>query len=268
MNPQQPIGVLDSGFGGLSVWRSLVEAMPSESFLYAADSRCIPWGDKTDDEIGRRVDVLVSHLMGMNIKALVLACNTATMVTMKRLAAELPVPVFGMTPAVARTLEASATKNIGVMGTMKTVTSGTYQDVKAAVLAANPGARIHDCGCPGLMECVEAGRFDTPETRELVRTKAAPLVRLGVDAVAIACTHYPFLMDALMSAFPAGTVFIDPAPEVAAHCRAVLDEKGMLAPEGRHPRHRFFSTKTGDDLDGILRILTGLEDARFEPIEG
>ncbi len=221
-----PIGILDSGFGGLSVMKAIRDILPKETLIYAADCECAPWGDRDNDYINERIDVLVSFLQAHHIKALVLACNTATAVGAQRLRDTLSIPVIGIEPAVLPAMRATQTGVVGVMATVKTIESEKYANLKTHVDATT---RIIDCPCPGLMECVEAGEFHSPHTQSLIQHYVEPLLKEGVDQIVLGCTHYPFLSEAIQSVAGPGVTLIDPSPAVARHLAHTLEEANLLA---------------------------------------
>ena len=209
MTDTRPIGILDSGFGGLSVARAVAELLPQENLVYAADCGFAPWGDRTDDFILERTHALVSHLLRKDVKAIVIACNTATAVCAESLRAELSMPVVGIEPAVLPGARTTRTGIIGVMATTKTLASAKYRHLKSI---APKEVRIIDCPCPGLMDCVEAGEFRTPHTMALLREYVEPLVEAGADTLVLGCTHYPFLSDAEAQRFGTGKEEIGKCP--------------------------------------------------------
>ena len=239
MTDGRPVGILDSGFGGLSVARAVAELLPQENLIYTADCGFAPWGDRTDDFILERTHALVSHLLKRDVKAIVIACNTATAVCAELLRSELSMPVVGIEPAVLP------------LGT-KTLASLKYSHLKAVV---PKGIRILDCPCPGLMDCVEAGEFQTPRTMALLKTYVQPLVTAGADTLVLGCTHYPFLADAIRLTAGPDVRLIDPAPAVARQLKRRLDAGGLLNDTKKAPERIFCTTDANDARERILRLL-------------
>lgn len=252
MTDGRPIGILDSGFGGLSVARAVAELLPQENLIYTADCGFAPWGDRTDDFILERTHALVSHLLKRDVKAIVIACNTATAVCAELLRSELSMPVVGIEPAVLPGARTTRTGVIGVMATTKTLASLKYSHLKAFV---PKGIRILDCPCPGLMDCVEAGEFQTPRTMALLKTYVQPLVTAGADTLVLGCTHYPFLADAIRVTAGPGVRLIDPAPAVARQLKRRLDAGGLLNDTKKAPERIFCTTDANDARKRILRLL-------------
>jgi len=247
MTDGRPVGILDSGFGGLSVARAVAELLPQENLIYTADCGFAPWGDRTDDFILERTHALVSHLLKRDVKAIVIACNTATAVCAELLRSELSMPV-----AVLPGARTTRTGVIGVMATTKTLASLKYSHLKAVV---PKGIRILDCPCPGLMDCVEAGEFQTPRTMALLKTYVQPLVTAGADTLVLGCTHYPFLADAIRLTAGPDVRLIDPAPAVARQLKRRLDAGGLLNDTKKAPERIFCTTDANDARERILRLL-------------
>ena len=199
---RSPIGILDSGFGGLSVALAVRAAMPAEDLVFAADCAFAPWGDRGADFIDQRVHAIVDFLRSERIKALVLACNTATAVSIDTLRTELSIPVVGIEPAVFPGVRETETGVVGTLATVRTIASERYRHLSANALAWAKENRpmpvsILDCPCPGLMECVERGEFKSAHTLTLLEHYIAPLLAKGTDRLVLGCTHYPFLHEAI-----------------------------------------------------------------------
>lgn len=259
MESQLPIGILDSGFGGLSVMRAVHAALPHERLIYAADCGFAPWGDRTDDYINARVDAVVNFLVFQGIKALVVACNTATAVAVARLRSSLPIPVVGIEPAVFPAVRETQAGKAGVLATVKTIASGKYCRLKAQALAWAAENRpmpveIIDAPCPGLMECVERGEFHSPATRALVERYVRPIALAGADRLVLGCTHYPFLAEEIARAAGPQIKLIDPAPAVARQLGRRLDETGARRGSGLGAC-TFYATDPTDARERVLKTL-------------
>lgn len=256
-----PVGILDSGFGGLSVYRALQSLLPLESTVFAADCAGAPWGDRTDEYILARLDGLVDFLLSKNVKAIVLACNTATAVGAAALRERLSIPVIGIEPAVLPGCRETKTKVIGVLATTKTLSSAKYRHLKTLAPA---DVKVLDQPCPGLMDCVEKGAFHAPETIDLARRFVAPLVDAKADRLVLGCTHYPFLADVLQKVAGPGVELVDPAPAVVRQLERRLAAQDALS-DGIGAEHRFFVTGADGRRESVLRLLAG-EDARLEAL--
>ena len=201
MSSNRPIGILDSGFGGLSVARAIRAAIPNEDLVFAADCAYAPYGDNSSEYIQARLEHVVSFLLAQQVKALVFACNTATAVGIRAFRARLSMPIIGIEPAVFPALRHTRTGHIGVLATCRTIESQKYADVRHRAIEWAEVSRpmpvtVWDVPCPGLMECVERSDFDSANVHELLVRYVDPLTAHNVDEIVLGCTHYPFLANA------------------------------------------------------------------------
>ena len=243
MSSNRPIGILDSGFGGLSVARAIRAAIPNEDLVFAADCAYAPYGDNSSEYIQARLEHVVSFLLAQQVKALVFACNTATAVGIRAFRARLSMPIIGIEPAVFPALRHTRTGHIGVLATCRTIESQKYADVRHRAIEWAEVSRpmpvtVWDVPCPGLMECVERGDFDSANVHELLVRYVDPLTAHNVDEIVLGCTHYPFLAHAIAKHAPKATL-IDPAPAVAQQLE----------------RRRFFASGADAAREAVLRTL-------------
>jgi len=221
-----PIGIFDSGVGGLSVLRHIREELPHENLLYVADSAHAPYGGKSPREIQARSMALAEFLVGQGAKAIVVACNTATAAAIGLLREQFNLPVVGMEPAVKPAVTATHSGVVGVLAT-----TGTLKSAQFAALLESYGknVRVVTQGCPGLVECVERGELDTPETRELLLHYIEPLLAEGADTLVLGCTHYPFLKQLIEELTAGRVVLIDTGAAVARQVRRRIEGAGLVA---------------------------------------
>lgn len=252
MASEAPVGVFDSGVGGLSVLREIRQALPQESLLYVADSGHVPYGEKSSQYIFERCVLITEHLLAQGAKALVLACNTATAAA----AAELreryrQVPIIGMEPAVK---PAAAATRSGVVGVL--ATTGTLKSARFAALLDRfaSDVRVVTQPCPGLVECIEAGELQAPATTQLLQRYVTPLLAEGCDTLILGCTHYPFLRPLLQELVPPSVTLIDTGAAVARHLRHVLEQRELLASGPAMPT-RYWSSGETSQLCRVLPIL-------------
>lgn len=238
-HPDGPIGVFDSGVGGLSVLRHVRARLPHEDLLYLADSAHAPYGDRAPAWIRARSLELCEWLVGQGAKALVVACNTATAAAASELRARLAQPVIAMEPAVK---PAAAATRSGIVGVL--ATTGTLESARFAALLDRFSAGIEVVAqpCPGLVEVIERGELDGPATRELVARFVTPLLARGVDTLVLGCTHYPFVRDVIAAAAGPGVVIVDTGPAVAQQVERRLSEAGLLSPSPAPGRDRMITT--------------------------
>ncbi|HXG23334.1 MAG TPA: glutamate racemase [Chthonomonadales bacterium] len=213
-----PIGIFDSGVGGLTVVRAILRRYSHERILYVADQAHVPYGERPLEDIRRFAGGISDFLAEQGCKAIVMACNISSACALPSIAAKLaPLPIFGMIdPAVRRAVEVDPQAAIGVLATTGTVRSGAYT---TQIRALNPQARVIEVACPRFVPLVEAGELYSQETMEAAYTYLMPLARAECRTIILGCTHYPFLLPTLRRAaadlFPGPVRFIDPAEETA-----------------------------------------------------
>lgn len=254
MASEAPVGVFDSGVGGLSVLGEIRARLPFESLLYVADSGHVPYGEKSPEYIRARCRRIADFLLGEGAKALVVACNTATVAAVGELRARHPgLPIVGMEPAVKPAVAASRNGVVGVLAT-----TGTLQSARFAALLDRfaHDVRVVTQPCPGLVECVEQGALRAPATRALLQSYVQPLLEAGCDTLILGCTHYPFLRPLLRELLPAQVELIDTGAAVARQLGRLLAERDLLAGGPAQPA-RFWSSGDPDALARVLPALWG-----------
>lgn len=248
-----PIGVFDSGVGGLSVLREIRQLLPGESLLYVADSGHVPYGDKSPDEIRARSRSIARFLVGQGAKALVVACNTATAAAVAELREIYHLPIIGMEPAVKPAAEATRSGVVGVLATTGTLQSARF----AALLDRFAGSvRVVTQPCPGLVECIEQGELDSERVRTLLQRFTEPLLTAGCDTLILGCTHYPFVRATLQAMLPAEVTLIDTGAAVARQLQQRLAASAMAC-TGPPRASRFWSSGDPQALCRALPMLWG-----------
>jgi len=256
MSNEHPIGVFDSGVGGLSVWREIVRQWPHEDTIYFADQIHIPYGPRSLEEIRQFSEAITRFLLERGCKAIVVACNTASAAALQYLRETFPqVPFVGMEPAVKPAAESTQTGVVGVLATPATFQGALFASVVERF--AN-GVGLINRVCPGLVEQIEAGRLDTPDTDAMLRGFLKPVVEANADTIVLACTHYPFAIDSIRRIVGPGVNVIDPSPAIARQTGRVLAERGLSAPETGSGRHTFI---TSGDREALAQTLDRLLDA-------
>lgn len=244
-----PIGVFDSGMGGLSVWRELRLRLPGESFVYFGDGANCPYGEKPVDVVVGYIDNAVRILLEHNVKLIVLACNTATMTAVKYLREKYDIPFVGMEPAIKPAVNSTLSGVVGVLATRTTLQSDWFAGLAKRYSDA---AKIVSSVGEGFVEAVEAGEEDKLETLELVRRAVSPLVEAGADRIVLGCTHYPFLAGQIMEAAGKCSVeVIDPAPAVARRVESLLDQYWLRAEKGHIAEYSFLSAADSRYVDKL-----------------
>ncbi len=244
-----PIGLLDSGIGGLSVWREVNRLLPQEHTVYYADTAYCPYGPKTQEEIIARTAHITDWLLDRQAKLIVLACNTATAAAIDYLRAQYNVPFVGMEPAVKPAALHSQSGIVGVLATRGTFKGRLYNET-AERFAAH--VKIIEQPGDGLVELIEAGRIDTPEMNALLHRYVDPLLEAGADHIVLGCTHYPFLVPALRKITGDRVVLLDPAPAVAQRVKSLLEQHGLLNTSGAPARHEFYSDERPFSPSGLI----------------
>jgi glutamate racemase len=251
-----PIGIFDSGIGGLSVWREIARQLPHEDTIYFADQIHIPYGPRTLDEIRSFSEAITRFLLARDCKLIVVACNAASAAALKHLRSTFPdVPFVGMEPAVKPAAETTHTGVVGVLATPATFQGELFASVVERF--AN-GVKLINQVCPGLVEQVEAGRLNTSDTLAMLDRFLTPIRAANADTIVLGCTHYPFVIEAIRQLVP-GVNVIDPAPAVARQVDRVLHERRLLAPVERSGQHRFITSGDRAEFQSTAGALVQIE---------
>ena len=258
MSAPAPIGVFDSGVGGLSVLREICRELPHEGLLYVADSGHAPYGDRPAAFIQSRAVAITSFLIHQGAKAVVVACNTATGAAVDLLRQTFSLPIIAIEPAVKPAAAATRSGVVGVLATSVTLSSTNLLRLVGQYPA--PGGTVMQA-CPGLVEQVEKGEIDTPETRVLVEQYVRPLLEQKADTIVLGCTHYAFLEAVIQRAAGPDVTVIDPAPAVARELRRRLALSSLLAPDDAAPSEHFW---TSGDCDQGTRVIGQLLGRRVD----
>ena len=236
MNPA-PIGIFDSGIGGLTVARAIYHRLPGESTIYFGDTARVPYGPKSPDTVRRYSLEILHWLVGQGVKLVVVACNTSTAHALEALRNESPVPVIGVIePGATAAVSATHGGPIGVIGTAGTIASNAYAK---AIHALEPGARVEQVACPLFVPLVEEGWFEHPAAQLIAEEYLGSLRDGGVDALVLGCTHYPLLKPLLGRVMGSGVNLIDSAEETARVVASALERNQLAMPAGSPVSHRF-----------------------------
>lgn len=248
----RPIGVMDSGVGGISVIKHIHSLLPNEDLRYFADSKYAPYGNKTPDEIKSRCFEIADFLIAQDVKALVVACNTATAAAIDDMRAKFALPIIGMEPAVKPA--AAATKN-GIVGVLATV--GTLKSAQFAALLETYGRNVEVAtqACIGLVECIERGELNTQATRELLHKYLRPLLNEGADTIVLGCTHYPFVRPLIEEIAGKDVAIIDTGAAVAKWLQSQLDEHGLLNLDSKKGEVKFWTNSSSENAMDVIKKL-------------
>lgn len=268
MNSTSSIGIFDSGIGGLTVAREIARQLPNETLVYLGDTARLPYGSKSPETIIRYAVRNVSFLARTDLKAIVVACNTASSVSLPALREVVSVPVLGVIdPGARAVVAASQSGRIGVIGQPGTIRSGRYE---SAILHLSPKAQVYSSATPLLVPLAEEGWVGTDVSRLVLKRYLEPLLERNVDALVLGCTHYPLFKTEIQALFdersPHPVKLVDSAVSIARELKAMLDERQLSAPEGNAPSHRFYATDDpstfitvgrqfwGDDFPQVLHV--------------
>jgi glutamate racemase len=264
IKPLRPIGIFDSGIGGLTVLRAIHQLLPDEPLLYLADQAHVPYGPRPMEEVRQFAESITQYLLDHGARLIVVACNTASAAALKYLRATFPeVPFVGMEPAVKPAAELSRSRVVGVLATPATFQGELYASV---VERFGKGVKLLQSTCPGLVAQIENGAFDTPETRHILEEALHPMLSQGIDTVVLGCTHYPFVIPLIQTIVGANVRVIDPAPAVARQAQRLLVASDLLEMTTNEPEinlaeslHilQIYTTGKADSLQHLLPVLLG-----------
>jgi len=240
-----PIGVIDSGVGGLTVLVRLVEAMPDQPFLYIADQAWCPYGPRPADILRSRIFGIVEYLLQRGCKLIVVACNTATAAAIAQLRARYNIPFIGMEPAVKPAALTSQTHHVGVLATAGTFSGALFQRTAAA---CSRYAQLHLAVGEGLVELVESGQADSYEADRILRKLLAPLLEQNIDRLVLGCTHYPLLRSSLERVLPPCVKILDPASAIARQSLRIERSMCSLSVSQTTTELELLSTKNNANL--------------------
>jgi glutamate racemase len=259
-----PIGIFDSGVGGLSVLREVRRLLPNEDLIYIADQAHVPYGNRSREDVFGFSDGIVRYLIKLQAKLVIIACNTASAVALADLRLKYPsLPFVGMEPAVKPAAAETITGVVGVLATPATFQGDLYA---STVERFAKGVKILQDTCPGLVKQIEAGQIESPETREILERALTPMLDQGVDEIVMGCTHYPFVIPLIEEIVGDGVAVIDPAPAVARQAERLLNEYDLHKGRLEEGKVSFYTTGETTDLDAILTSLLGLE-SRSESLD-
>jgi glutamate racemase len=240
MSKESPIGVFDSGIGGLTVAHEVIRQLPHESIVYFGDTARVPYGPKSPDTVRRYSREIAGFLRDQGVKGIVIACNTATAHALETLRTEMDMPVIGVVEPGARAAVAATREgHIGVIGTAGTIKSGAYE---RAIRALDPNVMVTPRACPLFVPMVEEGWIDHEATRLVAREYLEPMLEAEIDTLVLGCTHYPLLKPLLREVLGSSVRLIDSAEETAAETARTLGAEGLSADDDAAPTYRFVAS--------------------------
>ncbi len=253
----RPIGIFDSGVGGLTVANAISLLLPDETIFYIGDTARIPYGNKSKDDIEKFSLEMTKFLLDKNCKAIVIACNTASAYALEAVRNTYPdIPVIAMEPAVKPAIEQSKTGAIGVLATLGTLKSDRYTHLKDKF---GQGIQILENPCLGLVDNIEAGKWNDPETILLLETILKPMVVAHVDHIVLGCTHYPIVIPLIANIMGDSVQLVNPAPAIAKQVYRQLAERNLLcvdtALKESSPKHTVWATGSTLSFNYLLKEL-------------
>lgn len=259
-----PIGIFDSGVGGVSVLRAIREQIPEESVIYFGDQGHIPYGPRPMEQIRNFSEVITNFLLAQGAKIIVVACNTASAAALKYLREKFPYMQFvGMEPAVKPAAEHTQTGRVGVLATPATFQGALYASVVERF--AN-GVELLQDTCPGLVQQIEQGNLNGKETRRILEAALMPMLEKNIDTVVLGCTHYPFVIPLIQQIVGDNVRVIDPAPSVAKQAGRLLEAKGIRIKSESNGNVKFYTSGDPDILQSMLPALLA-ESGEVERVE-
>ena len=221
---QQPIGIFDSGVGGLSILQQTHQLLAHENFIYVADSAYAPWGTKGDQFIEQRSRVITEHLLEQGAKLIVIACNTATASIIEKFRRQYGIPFVGVEPGIKPAISLSKNGKIGIMATQSTLSSQRYKDL---LQRFSEPVTLHHIACPGLADQVEHCQLNSPETIHLLESFIHPLLAHKIDTIVLGCTHYSFLSPIIKNIIGESITLVDTSYAVAEQIDRVLQQNNI-----------------------------------------
>jgi glutamate racemase len=261
---ERPIGMLDSGVGGLSILREIRRHLPGEDVVFLADQAHVPYGARSLEQVRAFSVAITRFLLELEAKVIVVACNTASAAALRHLREVFPgTPFVGMEPAVKPAAETTRTRRVGVLATPATFQGELFASVVERFAG---GVRVIEQTLPGLVERVEAGDLDGAQTRGILQKAIAPLLAQGVDTLVLACTHYPFVIPQISAIAGPDVRVIDPAPAIARQAERILTENGLAAPTGREGKVTYISSGDPHRLAAMADRLIGLAGEELQAV--
>jgi glutamate racemase len=250
-----PIGIFDSGIGGLTVVRTFLEKLPLEGFIYFGDTAHVPYGNKSEVQLLQYARDIMAFFSSREVKAVLVACGTHSSVTLPQIKADYPIPMVGMVKAGASAACRSTGNNrVGVLATQATVTSGAYS---RAIKAIKPNCQTFEVACPGLVPLVEEGCISGEKPYAAVQHYLLPLLQQHIDTLVLGCTHYPFLSEIIHELAGPEIQLVDPAMEAVAELRAILQANDLLNSNGPQSPPQFLVSGNDASFYRVGKSLLG-----------
>lgn len=259
-----PIGVIDSGVGGLTVVKEMLHRLPEEQIIYIGDEANCPYGPRPAEEVKQFTMAMATALSKMGIKMLVIACNTATAVALEEVRAHFSFPIIGVIePGARAAVQASSTKQIAVLGTIGTIQSGAYVN---AIQNLESQSTIHSLACPQFVPIVESGNYRTEEAYSIVKTTLQPLMNKSFDAVILGCTHYPLLQAPIAAHLSSTVEIISSAVETVRDVEKILQQYNIANSDRSSKEPIFYSTGQTNHFKMIVQDWLAITEPNVQTI--
>lgn len=260
-----PIGVFDSGVGGLTLVKEIFHQLPKEKIIYFGDTARVPYGTKSKETVTRFAIEIVNFLLKKKVKLIVVACNTASAYALSELKKKFKkISIVGViAPAVKSAVKLTSTRRIGVIGTEGTIKSKTY---KRTFKKLHPGLKTFSNPCPLFVPLVEEGWINREVTRRIAREYLLPLRKEKIDVLLLGCTHYPLLKETIRKVMGDKVVLVDSAGETVKEVKRILEEKGLLFAGKGEPRHRFYVSDAPEKFQSLSKHFLGPDYKRISPV--
>lgn len=265
MNKDAPIGVFDSGIGGLTVAKEIMRALPAESIVYFGDTARVPYGSKSPETVITYSRQIARFLMTQDVKAIVVACNTVSALALEVIKKEFDVPFIGVVKPGAKTAaQTTRNKKIGVIGTLGTISSGIYREF---LKKTNPEVEVYEVACPLFVSLAEEGWLDDPITRQVAERYLADLQKKQIDTLVLGCTHYPLLRKVIGQVMGEEVTLVNPAYETARELKYVLEDYHILKEDtGKAGIHRFYVSDGAEKFRNFANTILSCEMIQAEDV--
>ncbi len=255
----RPIGLFDSGVGGLTVLKQLDIILPGENYLYFGDTARVPYGEKTPEQLYSFVEEIMEWFKRKNVKAVAIACNSSSAVVYEKIKGDYDFPMFSLIEPTAKYVSYLNASKIGVIATSATVNSKAYtKNIKAI----NPDIEVIETACPGLVEIVESNKTETQEARKLVIKYIVPMLQKGVEKIILGCTHYPFLSGVINEITGNREMLVDPAKHLANDMADSLMQMDLLNSQHRGQKEFYASSNTAMFKEAGKRFYSNIDEVR------
>ncbi|MEK6645429.1 MAG: glutamate racemase [Candidatus Firestonebacteria bacterium] len=259
------IGIFDSGLGGLTVAKEIFKNLPYERIVYLGDTAHLPYGSKSKEIITMLSVRNVEFLLKSNVKVIVIACNTASSLSYNSLKKKFDLPIINVIyPGAKAAVLATKNKKIGIIGTLATIGSGSYEK---AIRSISSDIKVYSKACPLFVPLVEEGKLQDEITRFVVRDYLLPFKKFGMDVLILGCTHYPLLKSMIQEVMGKDVKLIDSASEVSLEVKRVLTQKNLLQKNKKNKTHKFFVTDFPQQFEKLGKIFLGSKSFNVKKVE-